>query len=394
MNIVHIITRFINGGADENTLYSCNWAAERGHTVTLVHGGASKGEILSKLHPNVRVESIPALIRSISPIKDFSALVAIRKILKTTRPDIVHTHTSKAGIIGRIAAKLENVPAIIHGVHIAPFVNVGNLERISYVFLERLAARWTDAFINVSEGMQAACLKEGIGTAANHIVIHSGMALERFIKATPPDNWREILNVEPDAPKPPTVLMLAALEERKRHIPLLEAFETVFAELPETRLLFGGDGPDRNVVEAASAKSPHAANVKFLGFYPDPASLIALADVSVLCSTREGLPRVVVQYIAGGCPPVVSDLPGISEILTSGVEGFVTSPTDVAEVAKRILQLLQDDKLLKEMQLACRSRDLSSWTFENMCLMQDEVYAAVLGKQKLATAKAAEPFTQ
>lgn len=376
--VCHVITRFINGGADENTLHACNWSAEQGHDVILIYGAAHSAEIIGKINPKVRAVCISDLVRNISPLQDIKALRALTRLFRQVRPDIVHTHTSKAGIVGRLAARRAGVPVIVHGIHIAPFQNVDLLQRSIYLALETLCGRWTDAFISVSEGMRQAYADHDIGPPERHHVIHSGMPLAAFQKAEPPADWRELLGLGPDEPKPPVLVMLAAMEPRKRHAELIAVMGRVFEKHPTVRLVFGGDGKGRAAVEAAARSSGHADNIRILGFYPRPAALLAMADIGILCSTKEGLPRVVVQYTASGVPTIVSDLPGISEIVDNGQTGIVTSATEMSEIADELLALLDDPQRLAAMREACLARDLSSWTFEAMCSAQEDIYQSLL----------------
>ena len=152
-NICHIITRFLNGGAEENTLLTCNYSAKRGDDVTLIIGADSEREIIKKLDKRVKLIRIKYLVRQINPIKDFLAFISISKKLNIIKPDIVHTHESKAGIIGRLSAKIAGTKLIIHTVHILPFINVNFFKKSFYVLLEKLIAIITDKFICVSKGM-------------------------------------------------------------------------------------------------------------------------------------------------------------------------------------------------------------------------------------------------
>jgi glycosyltransferase involved in cell wall biosynthesis len=379
VRIAHITTRLINGGADENTVACANWSAEAGNDVVLIHGRDSSPEIYAKVSPRVRVRGVPQLVRDISPLKDAAALAALKRLLDKLKPDVVHTHTSKAGILGRAAAKLAGVPARVHGVHIAPFVGTGPVPRAIYLGAERLAARWTNAFIDVSAGMRDTFLDAGIGRAANHYVVYSGMDLSAFTAPTPVDDWRALLGLTSREPKPPVVLMLATFELRKRHAELIRAFDAVLETQPDVRLVLAGGGdPHAPAIEAAVAASRSPNNIRRLGFYPNPGGLIALADVGVLCSLREGLPRVAVQYIAGGLPVVTSDLPGIGEIVTDGVNGIVTDADDVGEIGRTIADLLRNPAQLGRLKRGAKESDVSAWGVQKMGKDNQAIYDGLL----------------
>jgi glycosyltransferase involved in cell wall biosynthesis len=294
----------------------------------------------------------------------------------------VHTHTSKAGILGRFAAWVAGVPAIVHGVHIVPFANVGIAERFAYLALEKLAAPVTSAFISVSESIRDLCLSAGVGYPGKHYVVHSGFDLDRFRKASPPDDWRDLLRLTPDAPRPPVLLMIAAFEPRKRQAEFLDVFKTIATRLPDAVLVFAGDGPLRSRVESRAKWLGLEHRVVFTGYRNDPERLIALADLCLLCSMREGLPRVVMQYLAGGKPCVACDLPGLREVLRPGINGVITPADDLAAVADATAALLEDRTRLACLAHDAAATDLSSWDAKLMGKWIEAIYREVLGQHR------------
>jgi glycosyltransferase involved in cell wall biosynthesis len=381
VSVVHIITRFINGGADENTLEACNWSARRGDQVHLLFGRRFDQSIVDKLDERVKVVKIADLVHPISPLLDFRAFLQIRKVLADLNPDVVHTHTSKAGILGRAAARSVGVAAIIHGIHIAPFQNVGFLKRHLYLALERLAARWTSAFISVSDGMMQAYLEQGIGNREDHSVIHSGMQLNNFRAALPENN----ADLPPflknyAGPKPKIVLMVAALERRKRHAELIESFDAVFSAVPEAILVLAGGGKEQAAVEQKVRLSRFKDRIFLLGHVEEPGKLIALTDVAVHCAEREGLPRVIVQYIAGGVPVVMTSLPGVGDLVTDGENGLIVGQDDFKGLANALSDVLASPQLLTTLRKGARSKDVSSWDLDVTGRKQHNVYEKVLGR--------------
>ena len=180
LRIAHVITRLINGGADENTVISCNQAVSSGHYVVLVHGAQTRPEILATVDERVKIVELPSLVRPIAPLGDMKALGDLVRTFHRLRPDVVHTHTSKAGILGRLAARAASVPVVVHGVHIVPFVNVGQLETFAYLKAERAVQGLTHAFIDVSPGLRDLCVTAGVGAPDRHHVVESGFDLSRF----------------------------------------------------------------------------------------------------------------------------------------------------------------------------------------------------------------------
>ncbi|RWK08168.1 MAG: glycosyltransferase family 4 protein [Mesorhizobium sp.] len=391
LRIAHVITRLINGGADENTVYSCNWAAQRGHDVFLLHGEAVHPEIVAKVDPRVELIGIPDLTRSLSPASDVRALLALTLRFRALNADIVHTHTSKAGILGRFAAWAAGVPVIIHGVHIVPFVNVGVAERLTYLALEKLAAPVTSAFISVSEGIRDLCMSAGVGHADKHHVVYSGFDLDRFRNASPPADWRELLRLTPDAPRPRVLLMIAAFEPRKRHAEFLEVFKKVAVRLPDTVLVLAGDGPLRSIAEQQVNRLGLQRRVVFAGYRDDPERLIALADLCLLCSIREGLPRVLMQYLAGGKPCVACDLPGLREVLRPGTNSVITPPDDLGAMADTTATLLEDRERLACLARGAAATDLSNWDANRMGKQIDAIYRQALNQHLASKGASTRP---
>jgi glycosyltransferase involved in cell wall biosynthesis len=374
MLIAHVITRLLRAGSEENTIATCLAQAKAGHEVVLVHGRDSSALQKDRCGAALRLVEVEDLIHPINLRKDVSAVRAMRELFRSIRPTVVHTHQSKAGINGRIAARLAGVPVIVHGVHILPFVNVGPAKKAVYLLAERAVASFTHAFINVSTGTMQSCLDHGVGSREQHFVAHSGFDIERFQRATPPGNWRTFMNLGENEARPPVILMLAALEERKRHVEFLRAFRRVVERIPKVRLLLAGEGPTRLAVEATIDENKLSENVQLLGFHSTPEQLIALADLTVLCSEREGLPRVIVQSLAGARPVVTTDLPGISEIVHNGVNGIVTPNTDLTRTADEIADLLLDEARLARLRSGAAQTDVSSWGLEEMSTIVSRVY--------------------
>lgn len=367
MKIVHIITRFIRGGADENTLYSCNGQATLGHDVYLLYGRESHADILDRLHPDVELIRIDSLVRQISPLKDLQALLDIHLHLRRIRPDVVHTHTSKAGILGRIAAKTSGSPIIIHGVHILPFLNVKPIEKLAYLTCEKMLSPVTDAFVDVSAGMKKECLANQIGNDNNHFVIPSGMDVSLFRKAQP----ITLKELEEAFPEPvmgwanaKLVLMVAAFEERKRHVEFLDVFARIVRSNPDACLLLAGAGPLESAILDKAETLGLTGHVRVIGFRPDVARWIKAAQFCILSSEREGLPRVVVQYALGGKPIVATDLPGIDFIIQNDVTGYRVN--SIAEMEAPINRLLTDSAISTRLEIGVNNVDLSPWSISYM----------------------------
>jgi glycosyltransferase involved in cell wall biosynthesis len=378
LRIAHVITRLINGGADENTVISCNQAVRSGHSVMLVHGAQTRPEILAAVDARVEIVDVPSLVRPIAPLGDTRALIDLVRTFRHHRPDVVHTHTSKAGILGRLAARAARVPVLVHGVHIVPFANLGPLDRHAYLAAERAVQWMTHAFIDVSPAMRDLCVRAGVGSPERHYVVPSGFDLSLFRNATEPADWRDLLRLRPDDPRPPIVVMLAVFEPRKRHLDCLERFPRIVARFPEARFIFAGDGRLRSDVEARIRTLGIERNVVLTGFHPHPEQLIALADVCLLASAREGLPRALMQYLAGSKPVVASDLPCIDDVLRHDVNGIVASSDDLDGLADAVIALLEDDARRARLARGAATTELSEWDAAHMGERIEAVYADVI----------------
>jgi len=378
MKIVHVLTRLLRAGSEENTLACCLAQARHGHEVMLVHGEEYDPSLRASVAGALRMVTLERLLNPISPSRDISAFRQLTRLMRDWRPDIVHTHQSKAGIVGRLAAREANIPGIIHGVHILPFVHVGSAQRLMYLAAERLAANFTRAFIDVSQAMRDICIANHLGSPDQHHVVHSGFDLARFANAQWPQEPHLLLGTAIGEPKPPVVLVLAALEPRKRHVEFIEAFGQVVDRIPNVRLLLAGEGPARSAVESAIQRSPFANRVRMIGHHREPERLISLADVCVLTSMREGLPRVMMQYLAGGRASVVSHLPGVEEVVKHGVNGIVTPAEDVGAAAAAVADLLENEHYRARLADGAKLTDLSSWGLESMCERVELIYQSVL----------------
>lgn len=374
-HVVHVITRLLQGGAEENTVLTCLDQAARGDRVTLVHGPDSHPSWSVRLAGKMELVAVATLDQPIRPARDWRAVRDLAALFARLGPDVVHTHQSKAGILGRLAAARAGVPLIVHTIHIAPFVNVGGLRRLVFIAAERVCARSTSLFISVSEGMRQAFVEQGIGTGKPFAVVHSGMPLERFAEARAPADWRKRVGGWERAARPRFVLMLAAFEPRKRQRPLLAALAPGLRARPDTCVLLAGAGSELERCRELARALGIDGQVRFAGHDPNPQELIALADLCVLTSEREGLPRVAVQYVAAGKPVVLSRLPGIEELIVDGVNGVITDPDELGDSAARILALLDDDAALARLAAGARATDVSRWGEQAMGAAIEAAYA-------------------
>jgi len=267
-----------------------------------------------------------------------------------------------------VAAYLAKVPIIVHTVHILPFVNVTPAQAFFYRTLERLVAPMTDVFIDVGKAMKDECLNAGIGSPDRHVVIPSGMDLTKFsADLRTKIRWSDVFDARATpVSNPRFVLLVSRLEERKGQLGFLSPFAEVAKEFPDVVLVIAGEGPDQGRIADRIRDLGLSGRVILAGFRKDVERLMAVADVGILTSRREGLPRVLVQYALMGLPIVATDIPGAREIVTPGVNGFLAPPADWNAMRESLLRLLREPELCRRFAMAQGRLDFSSWSIEGM----------------------------
>jgi glycosyltransferase involved in cell wall biosynthesis len=349
MRVTHLITRLVVGGAQENTVASVLGLRQKpGVEVCLISGPTTGPE--GSLEPAVAnlpglLTVVPELVRPVHPLKDWLAPGRLEKILRAQRPDIVHTHSGKAGILGRLAAGRAGVPVIIHHIHgpsFGPFQ--GALANWVFTAAERHAARVTTHFICSAQAMTRRYLAAGIGRPEQYTRIFSGFPVEPFLAATNDPALRRRLGFDETHF---IVGKIARLFKLKGHADLLAAFRNVLPRMPQARLLLVGDGALRNELEAQARAPELAGKVVFTGLVPpgDVPRYVGIMDCLAHLSAREALSRALPQALAAGKPVVASDFDGADEICLEDETGFLVRTGDVAAVTRRLLQLAGDAAL-------------------------------------------------
>lgn len=379
MRIVHIITRFIRGGADENTLITCNGQAALGHDVTLICGHAYDPEMLKNIDPRVKTVIIEPLTREISPLSDLACYKQLNAYLKTHKPDIVHTHESKAGIIGRLAARSAKIDYIVHGVHILAFMNTEGLRKKIYIMLEKLAGQFTDAFLHVSPAMREQCKRNNIGKNALHQIIPSGMVLDKYRHAAASEFKNvDLPNLNAITSDTKFLIMSGTLEKRKRVKDFLKIFERILIQYPNLMLMIAGDGAERAAIEEEARALGVDNHIIMLGYTADLEEYIAKADIGVHAALHEGLPRVVLQYIAAGKPVAMTHLEGIDFVVKDGENGHIVD--DINELEEKIVSMLTSDQSYRFLADGAKATDLSKWDHQTMVDGIENTYTKVFEK--------------
>jgi glycosyltransferase involved in cell wall biosynthesis len=358
IKVLHIITRLVLGGAQQNTMITASRLDPERFEVMLISGPQTgpEGEIIGEVRRRgIRLRILRQLVREINPFKDLVALARLYLMIRSEGFDIVHTHSSKAGILGRLAARMAQVPVIVHTVHGWGFHDeMWTPQRWFFIRLERWAAAFSDKLIVVSEAARKKGLREGIASPEQFVKIYSGIDSQGFdCPGIDPAGKRRELGIPLDAPLVGTI---GRLSPQKAPGDLLAAAQKVVQAVPQARFLIVGDGPLRNEVEESIKAMGLSGNVVLTGIRNDAAEILALFDVFVLASLWEGLPRVIPQAMAAGKPVVCTNVDGNSEAVADGVNGFVVPPRDSDALSSAILRLLRDPGLSNTMGLAGQRR--------------------------------------
>jgi glycosyltransferase involved in cell wall biosynthesis len=380
LKVLHVHTRMIRGGADENTLFTVNGLDPQRFQVTLAVGGGSEPSMLGKIEPQVEVLEIPELVRDISPRNDLAAFNKLRRHMRDKRYDIVHTHTAKGGILGRFAARAAGVPIIVHTLHGSTFHSaLDPVQYRVYWLLEKLTARFTKRIISVGEDLKDRYLMAGISSVEHYNVIRSGMDLSQFrtaaaMTAAQKAEVRRSLGVPADAP---LVGKVARLEERKGYRYFIEMAELVLKQVPTAHFVGVGAGEQLDFLNAEVARRGLGRQIHFPGFRADIAEVLACLDVTVLTSLWEGLPRALVQAAACSVPAVTFEVEGAREVVKDGVNGYVVPSKDVEQLAERVISLLAHPERARAMGTAGSGLVHQGWTIESMVREISAVYEAL-----------------
>jgi glycosyltransferase involved in cell wall biosynthesis len=362
LRVLHVITRLIVGGAQENTLFTAiGQHRTPGFRVTLLAGIDDGPE--GNLHAEARAAGVDLqlmreLVRPIAPLTDTIALAKLTAFCRRGHYDIVHTHSSKAGILGRFAARAAGVPIIVHTLHSLVFgEHATSTQNALYVVLKRMVAPLTHRFISVCDATRRGALAAGIGTPERHCTVYSGFPIEPFLRIREDLSVTEAKRRVGLAPDHLVVGKVARISQQKGHDYFVEAARRIAAVEPRARFLLVGDGNQRQAIE--ERVDQHGLRDRFVltGLVPPQAvpALMQAMDVVVHTSVREGLARVIPQAAAVGKPVVGFALDGTPEAIQDGVSGFCARPYDSADVAARVLEVLPDEERRRRMGEAGRA---------------------------------------
>lgn len=379
LRILHVITRLVVGGAQENTLATVAGLRARGHEVVLVTGPTEgpEGSLLdAAARLGISPLLVPELVREVHPARDAVALARLYGLIRRGGFDVVHTHMSKAGVLGRIAARMARVPVVVHTPHGHVFDGYfGPLATAGFVALERACARLADAMVAISEACRSDHLERGIGTPERFVTIPSGIPpAPAFDRASA----RRLLRAAEDDVLVACIGRLAPV--KGQHV-LLEAFARVAPRHPRARLLLVGDGPARAELEEQARRLSLDGNVRFLGLRADAAQLFAGFDLYVQPSLNEGMCRSLAQAMDAGLPVVAADAPGPVDLL--GDEAGVLVPAgDAGALAAALERLLGDGRLRARLGEAAHERAASLTREDDMVAAIERLYLALVEERR------------
>jgi glycosyltransferase involved in cell wall biosynthesis len=388
---MHIITRLDKGGSAETTLQAVSLLNREKYKVFLVHGlslesnmGVMEQEVLAREvsmagKKGVRVFSIPSLVRRLSLKNDLLAFISIYRLIKRIKPHIVHTHTSKAGVLGRLAACLARVPIIVHTPHGHVFHSYyGYIITKIIVFVERALSLMTDKITALTDRERDEHLERGIASVEKYVIIHSGVMLQRIMNMN--------IDVETgkkkfDIPQNSNVIgVVGRLVPIKGHKYLVSAAKRIIKEFDNTFFVFVGDGYLESRLEKQAESLGVRKNIIFTGWRSDAIVVLGLFDVLVLPSLNEGMGKVLIEGMALGKPIVASSVGGIIDLVKDGDNGILVPPRDSDALAEAILKLIRNKNLAQKLGKNGKAKVYPEYDTSTMIRQIEDLYESLLNR--------------
>lgn len=386
MHVAHVITRMIIGGAQQNTLFTCeDQHRDFGDEVTLITGPAigPEGSLMDRARSvGFRIIEIPELRRSIHLWRDWSSYRRLTATLRELKPDIVHTHSSKAGILGRHASDKVGIP-VVHTIHGASFHRGQSALALgTYRFIERVAARRTDAFISVCDSLTSQYVTAGIAPEEKFTTVYSGMDVEPFLN--PPRKRAEVRAELGLNPEHVAVTKVARLFHLKGHKFLIQAAKRVIDRCPNVRFILVGDGILREQFEQQIRELDLAEYFILTGLVPPEKipEIINASDIVVHTSEWEGLARVLPQGLISGKPVISYDIDGAREVVIPGETGYLLPVEEIAGLTDAICELSESVTLRERLGSNGRERFTDIFRHQTMTAQIRDVYQQVLANHE------------
>ena len=387
MKVLRVIARVNMGGPALHVAYLTAGLRERGYDTTLVAGSLARGEDSMEFVADelgVEVERLPGLRRDISPIRDVIAVQRLAEVIRRERPDILHTHTAKAGAVGRMAALLAGdarPPIVVHTFHGHVLRGYfGPVRTFAFRLLERLLARTTTALVAVSPEVRDDLVALGVAPREKFTVVRLGIELEdRVAGVDGRDETRRVLGIATDRF---TVGWIGRMTGVKRTGDVLLAFKQLQDRGVDATLCLVGDGPERDQVERRAHDLGIMRNTLFLGYQEDVAPFYAAFDAMILPSGNEGTPVSAIESLAAGRPVVATRVGGVPDVVRDGEDGFLVDRGAVDQLVDALARLAADPDLRARMGEAGRSRVLPRYAVQRLVDDVDRLYRSLLADRR------------
>ncbi len=367
--ILHIITKLQLGGAQQNTLYTtANTDKKKFHSLII----SGRGGILDNDRDDVEIIYTPYLGRELCPLKDILAFYKLYRIIKFQKPDIVHTHSSKAGILGRLAARLAKTPTIIHTFHGFGFNDRQNfIKKQLFISLEKICARISDILIFVSTSNMETAKTLKIGKPKQYKLVRSGIELDKYPAQINIPTKKEKLNLPLNGK---IIVSLGNLKPQKNPEAFIELAKKITSERKDTYFVFIGGGERLEEIKSTIAAANFTDKCRFIGWRKDAHEILRVADIFILTSLWEGLPRSLVEALKTGLPSVCYNTDGVSDILKSGTNGYLIKQGDNKDMYNKISLLLEDENIRRNMSIEAKKTELKDFDINYMVKQLEELY--------------------
>jgi glycosyltransferase involved in cell wall biosynthesis len=387
LKIVHIITRLILGGAQENTIITCKVLAQRGHDVTLITGPAlgPEGELFNQAQgQGYKVVVIDRLRRPINPFNDVISYFQVKKLLRQLQPDIIHTHSAKAGILGRFAGhklKTQNpklkIVHTLHGLAFHPYQSEA-LNKF-YIAVEKSAAKRTDFFISVADAMTAQATAVGISSPEQYVTAYSAIDEHDFLEPISQEKKRDFRQKYGIGENAVVLVTVARLFMLKGHEYIIESAKELSKRFENCIWLFVGDGNLSEHYKRQARELVLTDRIKFTGLLPPSQIPLAIqsSDILVHCSLREGLARTLPQAMLCGRPAISFDVDGAREVVNENT-GRLIEPKNVEQLIEACAELMENADLRRKLGEQGRESVKEKFAPDTMVDTIEDVYRKLL----------------
>lgn len=384
IKVCHIITKLELGGAQQNTLYTVDHLNKERFEAMLISGTGGMLDADASALKGVKTVFTGKLVRRICPANDAMSLLKLYFTLRKERPQVVHTHSSKAGILGRIAAWLARVPVVVHTFHGFGFHALQSWPvRTFYVTLEKACAKFSDKLIVVSKENTIKALDNGIGKESQYMVIRSGIETNKFKNLKiDKDQQRKKLGIEPGET---VVTTIGPFKPQKNLEDFIKVAAKVLTRNKNYKFLIIGDGELRPQLTLQIQSLGLTDKILLLGWRRDIAEILAVSEIFAMTSLWEGLPRSILEAMCSSLPVIANSVDGVKEIVKDGQNGYLVGVHDLDTMANYIIRLASSDNLRRELGSRGLSFISKDYDIDQMVSQQEELYMELLRSKGLVS---------